>query len=186
MFDLSFGKLAIIFALCLIVLGPEKLPKLAQQLGRWTGQARAMARHFRSQLEQELAAEDLLKQKREIEQRLSEPFKSTSDAVQSAATEVSSVGNTVTNTVHSAVSGFPDPSDDTYSHEHHGPQAVQQVIELASQRTAEPVVEPASQQTSQHSPQQAVVENSPADSANTDHTHTPAATPDKTSPTTPA
>jgi len=62
MFDFSFGKLIIIFALCLIVLGPEKLPKLAAQLGRFAGQARAMARHFRSQLEQEIAAEDLKKE----------------------------------------------------------------------------------------------------------------------------
>ena len=62
MFDFSFGKLIIIFALCLIVLGPEKLPKLAAQLGRFAGQARAMARHFRSQLEQEIAAGDLKKE----------------------------------------------------------------------------------------------------------------------------
>jgi sec-independent protein translocase protein TatB len=62
MFDFSFGKLIIIFALCLIVLGPEKLPKLAAQLGRFAGQARAMARHFRSQLEQELAADELKKE----------------------------------------------------------------------------------------------------------------------------
>jgi len=84
MFDFSFGKLAIIFALCLIVLGPEKLPKLAQQLGRFAGQARAMARHFRAQLEQELAAEELAKQKRELE----EAVKSSVDAASSPVTTV--------------------------------------------------------------------------------------------------
>lgn len=62
MFDFSIGKVAILFALCLIVLGPEKLPKLAAQLGRFAGQARAMARHFRNQLEQEIAAEELKKE----------------------------------------------------------------------------------------------------------------------------
>ena len=67
MFDLSFGKLVIIFTLCLIVLGPEKLPKLAQQLGRIAGQARAMARHFRMQLEQEIAESELTKQRQEFE-----------------------------------------------------------------------------------------------------------------------
>ena len=35
------------------MLGPEKLPKLAQQVGRWVGRARAMARQFRDQLEEE-------------------------------------------------------------------------------------------------------------------------------------
>ena len=36
-----------------MVLGPEKLPKLANTVGRWVGRARAMARQFREQLEQE-------------------------------------------------------------------------------------------------------------------------------------
>jgi sec-independent protein translocase protein TatB len=53
MFEVGFTELLLIFALALIVLGPEKLPKLAQQVGRWVGRARAMARQFREQLEEE-------------------------------------------------------------------------------------------------------------------------------------
>ncbi len=53
MFEVGFTELLLIFALALIVLGPEKLPKLAQQIGRWVGRARAMARQFREQLEEE-------------------------------------------------------------------------------------------------------------------------------------
>jgi sec-independent protein translocase protein TatB len=85
MFDLSFGKLALLFALCLIVLGPEKLPRLAQQLGRWTGQARAMARHFRSQLEQEIATGELQKQRKELE----DAVKSSIDAASAPLTAMS-------------------------------------------------------------------------------------------------
>jgi sec-independent protein translocase protein TatB len=71
MFDISFGELAILFALCLLVLGPEKLPKLASQLGRFAGQARAMARHFSAQLEQEVQHEQMLKELRESDAALS-------------------------------------------------------------------------------------------------------------------
>jgi len=53
MFEVGFTELLVIFALSLVVLGPEKLPKLAQQVGRWVGRARAMARQFRDQLEEE-------------------------------------------------------------------------------------------------------------------------------------
>lgn len=53
MFEVGFSELLVIFALALIVLGPEKLPRLAQQVGRWVGRARAMARQFRDQLEEE-------------------------------------------------------------------------------------------------------------------------------------
>jgi|SRR5882672_11402461 len=55
MFEVGFTELLLIFALALIVLGPEKLPKLAQQVGRWVGRARAMARQFRDQLDEEAA-----------------------------------------------------------------------------------------------------------------------------------
>ena len=53
MFEMGFSELLVIFALALIVLGPEKLPAMAAQVGRWVGRARAMARQFREQLEVE-------------------------------------------------------------------------------------------------------------------------------------
>jgi len=89
MFDLSFGKLAILFTLCLMVLGPEKLPKLAAQLGRFAGQARAMARHFRAQLEQEIAAEDLKKEFRDAKAAVQ-------DVVQAPAVVVDTVTEAAT------------------------------------------------------------------------------------------
>ena len=55
MFEMGFSELLVIFALALIVLGPEKLPLMAAQAGRWIGRARAMARQFRDQLEVEAA-----------------------------------------------------------------------------------------------------------------------------------
>jgi sec-independent protein translocase protein TatB len=52
MFD--FSEILIIFALALVVLGPKKLPGAAAQIGKWLGRARAMARQFREQLEEEV------------------------------------------------------------------------------------------------------------------------------------
>ena len=54
MFEVGFTELLLICGLALIVLGPERLPKLAQQVGRWVGRARAMARQLRDQLDQEV------------------------------------------------------------------------------------------------------------------------------------
>lgn len=45
------------FLLCLIallILGPERLPRFASQLGRWIGKARQMTRSLQQQLEQEV------------------------------------------------------------------------------------------------------------------------------------
>ena len=70
MFEVGFQELVLIALLALIVLGPEKLPKLAAKLGRWTGQARSMARNLRHQLEQEVSYDELLKQKQAAEEAL--------------------------------------------------------------------------------------------------------------------
>jgi sec-independent protein translocase protein TatB len=58
MFEVGFSEMLLIMALALIVLGPEKLPKLAAQVGRWMGRARNMARQFREQLEEEAILEE--------------------------------------------------------------------------------------------------------------------------------
>jgi len=53
MFEGRFPELLIIFVVALVVLGPQKLPQVAALVGRWLGNARAMARQFREQLEEE-------------------------------------------------------------------------------------------------------------------------------------
>jgi len=53
MFEGRFPELLIIFVVALVVLGPHKLPQVAAMIGRWVGNARAMARQFRDQLEEE-------------------------------------------------------------------------------------------------------------------------------------
>jgi len=58
MFEIGFWELALLFALGLVVLGPEKLPKVADQLGRYAGQARRMARTFTDQIRDEIEAEE--------------------------------------------------------------------------------------------------------------------------------
>jgi len=70
MFEVGFQELVLIALLALVVLGPEKLPKLAAKLGRWTGRARSMARNLRQQLEQEVSYEELLQQKQAAEEAL--------------------------------------------------------------------------------------------------------------------
>jgi len=54
MFDIGFWELVILFGLGLVILGPERLPKVAMQVGNWAGQARRMARSLTSQLRDEL------------------------------------------------------------------------------------------------------------------------------------
>ncbi|MDJ0926304.1 MAG: Sec-independent protein translocase protein TatB [Gammaproteobacteria bacterium] len=54
MFDIGFWELLILFGLGLVVLGPERLPRVAVQVGNWAGQARRMARSLTAQMRAEL------------------------------------------------------------------------------------------------------------------------------------
>ena len=60
MSGVGFWELILIFLIGLVVLGPERLPRVAQQLGTWLGQARRMTRMMRRQLEEELNFEQEL------------------------------------------------------------------------------------------------------------------------------
>jgi sec-independent protein translocase protein TatB len=64
-FEVGFTEIVLILGLALLVLGPEKLPGLAEKVGRWTGRARAMARQLRTQLEQEVTLEQMAKSRAE-------------------------------------------------------------------------------------------------------------------------
>jgi Tat protein translocase TatB subunit len=57
MSGIGFSELIILFLIGLIVLGPERLPRVANQLGSWLGQARRMTRVMKRQLEDELNLE---------------------------------------------------------------------------------------------------------------------------------
>src|SRR5580700_2963098 len=61
MLDVGFSEILLTSAIALIVLGPERLPKVARQVGNWMGRARAMARQLSEQLEREVIADELLK-----------------------------------------------------------------------------------------------------------------------------
>ena len=54
MSGIGFWELIILFLIGLIVLGPERLPRVANQIGSWLGQARRMTRVMKRQLEEEL------------------------------------------------------------------------------------------------------------------------------------
>lgn len=53
MFDMGFFELLVVFVIALLVLGPERLPKVVRQVGYWTGRARSTFNNLRYELERE-------------------------------------------------------------------------------------------------------------------------------------
>ncbi len=63
MLDFGFSEVLLTSVIALVVLGPERLPKVARQVGNWLGRARAMARQLSEQLDREISADELIKQR---------------------------------------------------------------------------------------------------------------------------
>ncbi len=59
MFDFGFWELAIVGVIALLVVGPERLPALAGQVGRFVGKARRMIASIRSDIESEIKSAEL-------------------------------------------------------------------------------------------------------------------------------
>lgn len=53
MFDIGFVELLLVAIIGLLVLGPERLPRVARALGHWTGRARAAFNNLKGELERE-------------------------------------------------------------------------------------------------------------------------------------
>ena len=59
MFDIGPGELLLVAIIGLLVLGPQRLPKVAAELGKWVGRARRTATQLRRQLEREVELSEL-------------------------------------------------------------------------------------------------------------------------------
>jgi len=59
MFDVGFSEIFVIAVVALVVLGPERLPKAARFAGLWVRRARAQWHSVKSELENEIADEEL-------------------------------------------------------------------------------------------------------------------------------
>ena len=61
MFDFSFGELALIGAVALVVLGPERLPKVARTVGEWAGKAQRYVAQVKADISREIEVAELKK-----------------------------------------------------------------------------------------------------------------------------
>jgi len=106
-FDISLVEMLIVFAVALVVIGPERLPAVARTLGKYVAKARRFVAGVRSDIERELHNDEIRQlisdQKEQIDdlqgvlddtrKQISEPLK---DSAESFKSEVKDVEETLT------------------------------------------------------------------------------------------
>ncbi len=101
MIDFGFDKIALIGAVALIVIGPEKLPRVARTVGHFVGKAQRYVADVKAEVNRSIELEELQKMKREFET-------TAKDVQNSVTTEINAAKNsfdTEWNNVQSAYSG---------------------------------------------------------------------------------
>lgn len=92
MFDIGFWELTLIAVVALLVVGPERLPGLARNVGRWVGRIRRYISAVRDDIEREIRADELreLMEKSKRSNPLADLGDETTDALGTARKELES------------------------------------------------------------------------------------------------
>ncbi|MCE2910309.1 MAG: Sec-independent protein translocase protein TatB [Burkholderiaceae bacterium] len=85
MIDFGFDKLALIGAVALIVIGPEKLPKVARTVGHLLGKAQRYVADVKAEVNRSIELDELKKMKTEFETAARDVEATVRDEVNSAA-----------------------------------------------------------------------------------------------------
>jgi len=59
MFDIGFWELVLVGVVALVVVGPERMPKLAYTAGKWLGKGRAALASVKAEIDREIKSEEL-------------------------------------------------------------------------------------------------------------------------------
>ena len=105
MFDFSFPELMVVLVVGLIVIGPERLPKVARTLGHLWGRAQRYVNGVKAEIESDIAVEEFRQLQQKVQAETSEVEKSFQEAaitadqqmqeINEAAAKLSSPGQSI-------------------------------------------------------------------------------------------
>src|SRR5258707_14803256 len=106
MFDIGFSELLVIGIVALIVIGPERLPRVARTLGHLAGRLQRYVSDVKADINREIELDELRKMRDSMQQAASSLESSVKGGLASAESEINSV-------TASAQEALKDPQDPT-------------------------------------------------------------------------
>ena len=110
MIDLGLSKMALIGAVALIVIGPEKLPRVARTVGTLLGKAQRYVADVKAEVNRSMDLDELKKMKESVESAA----RDVESSVQAASTDFERQWQDATSTAHTALA--EPPSFPEYKH----------------------------------------------------------------------
>lgn len=104
MFDIGFWEIMFIAVITLVVVGPERLPKLAYTLGKWLGKGRSMLTAVKSEIDKEIKAEEL----KEILEKHKKSINPLEEIIEETTDAISNFKEQTHKTANDAKQGFSD------------------------------------------------------------------------------
>ena len=106
MFDIGFSELMVIAVIALVVIGPERLPRVARKLGHLAGRLQRYVSDVKADINREIELDELRKMRDSMKEAASSFEGSVRSGLASAESEINSV-------TASAQEALKDPQDPT-------------------------------------------------------------------------
>jgi sec-independent protein translocase protein TatB len=104
MFDIGFSELLVIGVVALVVIGPEKLPRMARTIGHLAGRLQRYVADVKADINREIELEELRKMRDSMQ-------KSATEMESSVSSELSKTADELNKTVETAAAEKPaDPA----------------------------------------------------------------------------
>jgi sec-independent protein translocase protein TatB len=115
MFDFSIGELGVIGVVALVVLGPERMPKVARTIGEWIGKAQRYVNEVKSDINREMELAELKK----LQEEARSAAQSLQSSVQGLQSDLNRAAADLNNPIDSSTAAT---SSDSYAFEQTGEQ----------------------------------------------------------------
>jgi len=111
MFDIGFSEMVVIAVVALVVLGPEKLPKVARTAGILLGRLQRYVNDVKSDINREMQLEELKKLQAQVEESARNIERGVTKEFQSAEAAVNQTAQSVTEPMATAAAAITAPAE---------------------------------------------------------------------------
>ena len=122
MIDLGLEKMMVIGAVALIVIGPEKLPRVARTVGALIGKAQRYVADVKAEVNRSIELEELKKMKQEVESAARDVESSIHTGVRDIQNELNQAQQGITSALDGSTPALPDAAAPTVYPEYRHPK----------------------------------------------------------------